>query len=222
MTRYLSLPALSLAAVFTLAGCGTDSGTTPAPASSATSGTSGSAATTEAPTDTAVSMEHNDADVMFAQTMIPHHQQAVEMSEFLLEKDMISPEVTDLATRIKDAQAPEVETMTSWLEAWDEPVEPDEGSGGHNMGDMGSNSGGMGSMEGMMSDDQMAELEATEGDEASRMFLESMTAHHEGAVGMAQDEIDNGQNPEALELAETIVETQQAEIQEMEALLAGL
>ncbi|WP_026533105.1 DUF305 domain-containing protein [Arthrobacter sp. H41] len=212
MKRYLSLPVLSLAAVITLAGCGTDSGTTPAPASSATAGTSGSPAATDAQPDTAVSMEHNDADVMFAQMMIPHHQQAVAMSDILLEKESISPEVTDLATRIKDAQGPEIETMTSWLEAWDESVEPDGGMESHSMG----------SMEGMMSDDQMAEFEAAEGDEASRMFLESMTAHHEGAVSMAQDEIDNGQNPEARELAETIVETQQAEIQEMETLLANL
>ncbi|MBG6185022.1 uncharacterized protein (DUF305 family) [Arthrobacter sp. CAN_A214] len=215
MKRYLSLPVLSLAAVITLAGCSTDSGTTSAPAVSATAGTSGSPATTEAQTDTAVSMEHNDADVMFAQMMIPHHQQAVAMSDILLEKDDISPEVTDLATRIKDAQGPEIETMTSWLEAWDEPMEASGGMESHSMGDTGS-------MDGMMSDDQMAELEAAEGDEASRLFLESMTAHHEGAVSMAQDEIDDGQNPEALELAETIVETQQAEIQEMEALLTEL
>lgn len=216
MKRHLSLSALSLAALITLAGCGTESETTTAPTSSAAAGTGGSAAATDSPTDTAASAEHNDADVTFAQMMIPHHRQAVEMSEIMVSKDNISSEVTDLATRIKEAQAPEIETMTGWLEAWDEPEEPEGGAESHSMSDMGSDSGGM------MSDDQMAEFEAAEGAAASRMFLDSMTAHHEAAVDMAQQEIDNGQYPEAIELAETIVETQRAEIQEMEELLTML
>ena len=81
--------------------------------------------------------EHNDADVMFAQMMIPHHRQAVEMSEMILTKDGIDPQVTELATTIKDAQGPEIETMTGWLEAWGEPMEPEGGMEGHDMGDMG-------------------------------------------------------------------------------------
>lgn len=218
MTRYLSIPALSLAAALTLSACGSDAGSdtsgmgATAPASSAPASPSA-----EAPGSTdAVSEEHNDADVMFTQMMIPHHQQAVEMSEMMLSKDGISPEVTDLATRIRDAQGPEIETMTGWLEAWGEPMGAEDG---HDMGSMGSDSESMG---GMMSEDQMSELDAAEGDEASRMFLESMTAHHDGAIDMAQDQVDNGQNREAIKLAESIVETQQAEIDEMEELLAAL
>ncbi|WP_299169082.1 DUF305 domain-containing protein [uncultured Arthrobacter sp.] len=210
--RYLSMSALAIAATITLAGCGASDtpGTTTAPETS-----TGSAAP-ETTQDTAA--EHNDADVMFAQMMIPHHRQAVEMSEIMLAKDSISPEVRDLATQIRDAQAPEIETMTGWLETWGEPVEPEGGMEGHDMGNM----GGAGEMQGMMTEDQLAELEAAEGDEAARMFLESMTAHHNGAVEMAQEEIENGQYPDAIALAETIVETQQAEIEEMEALLAEL
>lgn len=228
MKRYLSLAALSLATALTLSACGTDSGTTStdttsteaaAPASSADAETSPSADASATTGSDAVSEEHNDADVMFAQMMIPHHKQAVKMSDMMLSKDGISPEITDLATKIKDAQGPEIETMTGWLEAWGEPMEPEGGSEGHEMGDMGSDSD---SMEGMMSEDQMSDLESAESTEASRMFLESMTAHHEGAIGMAQTEIDDGENPEAIELAETIVATQQAEIDEMEELLAGL
>ena len=172
---------------------------------------------------------HNDADVMFAQMMLPHHKQAVEMSDMMLAKDDISPDIAELATKIKAGQEPEIQTMTGWLEAWGEPVEPEGGAENHSMESMGSDSEsemgsdtGSGSMEDMMSDDQMSELESSEGTEASRIFLESMTAHHEGAVGMAQDEIDNGQYPEAIALAEAIVETQNAEIAEMEELLAGL
>ena len=74
---------------------------------------------------------------------------------------------------------------------------------------------GMGSMEGMMSDEDMAALGTAEGVEAETLFLESMTAHHRGAVQMAQQEIEDGMFPEAIEMAETIVETQQAEIEEM-------
>lgn len=231
MKQYLSLAALTLATALTLSACGTDAGTTSsdtsseatAPASSAPSEMSPSTEASASAGSEAISEEHNDADVMFAQMMIPHHRQAVEMSEMMLSKDGISPEITDLATRIKDAQGPEIETMTGWLEAWDQPMEPEGGTEDHDMGSMGSDMGSDSeSMEGMMNEDQMSDLEAAEGDEASRMFLESMTAHHEGAIKMAQDEIDNGQNPEATELAETIVATQQTEIDEMKELLAGL
>ncbi|WP_337587476.1 DUF305 domain-containing protein [Arthrobacter sp. CAL618] len=74
----------------------------------------------------------------------------------------------------------------------------------------------------MLDEDQMADLEAAEGDDAVGLFLESMIEHHDGAVEMAQEEIDNGENPAAIALAETIMETQLAEIQEMEQLLAEL
>ncbi|WP_346028030.1 DUF305 domain-containing protein [Arthrobacter parietis] len=196
MKRYLSLSALGVAAVVMLAGCGAAD-----PGESA-AGSSGSE----------VSGEHNDADVMFAQMMIPHHEQAVQMSDVVLAKDGLSPEITELATQVKDAQAPEIETMTGWLDAWGEPVE------GHHM----ESADGEDGMDGMLSEDQMGELEAAEGEEAARMFLESMTAHHNGAVDMAQEEIENGENPEAIALAEDIVETQEAEIEEMKELLAEL
>ncbi|WP_104116799.1 DUF305 domain-containing protein [Arthrobacter sp. B1805] len=240
MKCYSSLAALSLATALTLSACGTDSGSTTstdptsaeaaAPASSAAADTSPSADASATTSSDAVSEEHNDADVMFAQMMIPHHEQAVEMSEMMLAKNGISPEIKDLATKIKHAQGPEIEMMSGWLEAWGEPREPedgaDDGSGGHDMGDMESHSesgaGSMASMPGMMSRDQMSALGSTEGTEAARMFLESMTAHHEGAIEMAQIEITDGENPEAVELAGIIVDTQQIEIDEMKELLAGL
>ncbi|MBM7780819.1 DUF305 domain-containing protein [Arthrobacter tumbae] len=193
MKRYLSLSALGIAAVVVLAGCGT------AESGESAAGSSGSE----------MAGEHNDADVMFAQMMIPHHEQAVEMSDVVLAKEGLSPDITELATQVKGAQAPEIETMTGWLDAWGESVE------GHHM----DSDGGM---DGMLSEDQMGELEAAEGEEAARMFLESMTAHHNGAVDMAQEEIENGENAEAIALAEDIVEAQEAEIQEMKELLAEL
>jgi uncharacterized protein (DUF305 family) len=200
MKRSLSLASLALAALLTLSACGSSSG-----------------GDLEGMGESSAQAGHNDADVMFAQLMIPHHEQAVEMSDLMLAKDGISPEVTDLATRIKDAQGPEIRTMTGWLEAWGKPVEADGGMQGHDMGSAGGSAS-----EGMLSEDQLSELDAADGTDASRLFLESMTAHHEGAVGMAQDEIEDGQDPEAIGLAERIVETQSAEITEMDELLAGL
>jgi uncharacterized protein (DUF305 family) len=246
MKRYLSLAALSLATALTLSACGTDSGNTTstdttsteaaAPASSAAAEASSSADASMSSSSDAVSKEHNQADAMFTRMMIPHHEQAVEMSNLMLSKADISPDIMDLATRIKDAQGPEIETMKSWLETWDDAMgpnsteSPDMGDMGNMNGggedtdedNMGSGSGQMNGMEGMMSDDQMSELESAEGTEASRLFLESMTAHHEGAISMAQTEIDNGENTEVIELAKTIMTTQQAEIAEMKELLAGL
>lgn len=244
MKRSLSLATLSLAAALTLSACGTDDGSTAgtgtgstdtsssapaAPATSAPGGASPSGDATASTRSDPAADEHNAADVMFAQMMLPHHEQAVEMSELMLAKDGVSPEIADLASRIKAAQGPEMDTMKSWLEMWDSPM---GGEGGHGMGSMGSDSGSMGNMDGMgmdgmgmggmMSEDQMAELESADAPEASRMFLESMTAHHEGAIDMARTEIDNGEYPDALAMAETIVETQQAEIEEMKGLLADL
>ncbi|MDN4610701.1 DUF305 domain-containing protein [Arthrobacter burdickii] len=229
MKRSFPLSALTLVTALALAACGspgsgdTHTGHTSgasAPTSGADAATSGADAATsgaDAPPE-----EHNDADVMFAQMMIPHHRQAVEMSDMMLSKDGISTEVLDLATAIRDAQGPEIGTMTGWLEAWGEPLEAGGSMEGHDMGSDSGSDSASGSMDGMMSEDQMSELDAAEGDEASRLFLESMTAHHEGAIGMAQDEIDNGQDPEALRLAETIAETQQAEIDQMAGLLEHL
>lgn len=148
------------------------------------------------------------ADVMFAAMMIPHHEQAVEMADIVLAKPDLDPRVADLATRIRDAQAPEITTMEGWLDSWGADADAHDGM---QHGD-----------DGMLSDDELAELEAADGAEASRLFLEGMIAHHEGAVAMAEQEVADGSDPDAVALAESIVETQQAEIAEMETLLGEL
>ncbi len=147
------------------------------------------------------------ADVEFVSMMIPHHEQAVEMSDILLAKDGIDERVTNLAQQIKDAQAPEIALMQQWLTDWDaEPMTSMEGM------DHG----------GMMSADDLDDLAAAEGTEAARLFLEQMMEHHRGAVEMAQNQIDAGQNADAVALAETIVDTQSQEITDMENLLQAL
>lgn len=174
---------------------------------------------------------HNDVDVEFAQMMVPHHQQAVEMSEMLLGKQGIDPRITSLAVQIKDAQGPEIEQMRSWLAAWGEEAMPGMGNmpgmpgmgdmPGHDMPGMGDMPGmsGMSGMSGMMSAGDMAALENAQGAEAGRLFLTQMIEHHRGAITMAQAEIDGGQYPAAVEMARNIVTSQQAEITTMQGIL---
>lgn len=176
---------------------------TQAPAATATAGASGDAAVDEA---------HNDADTMFAQMMIVHHEGAIEMADLAVEK-ADSEEVRSLAEGISAAQGPEIETMTSWLEAWGEETMPmDHGGMDH---------GGM-DMDGMSQEEAMAELEGLSGPDFDRRFLELMTAHHEGAVTMAEDELADGENPQALELAQKIIDDQLSEIAQMEQMLQGM
>jgi uncharacterized protein (DUF305 family) len=164
--------------------------------------------------------DHNDADVMFAQHMIPHHQQAVEMSDDLLAKQGIDARVTDLATQIKGAQGPEITQMRGWLDQWGNPpmppMAPSEGHDGHDMPGMSGDSMGM------MSDEQMGALKNAAGVEAARLFLTGMITHHEGAIAMAQKEIKDGTFAPAVELARAVVKTQQQEIDTMKGILPTL
>lgn len=179
-----------------------------------------------------VAAEYNAADVDYISGMIPHHQQAIEMSGMVLEKDDIDPDVEALAEDIREAQGPEIEQMESWLDAWGQS---DEGAADRDTEDMdrdGMDDDQMGhgdmdrdrtmEQDGMMSREELAQLDESTGSAASRMFLEQMIAHHEGAVSSAEQHLQEGANPEALELSEDIIEDQQAEIEEMEELLAGL
>ena len=191
-------------------GAGTDAETA-APAASASAATSTGAASGEP-----IAAEHNDADVMFAQMMLPHHEQAVEMSEMLLAKDDVPAEVAEFAQRVIDAQGPEIERMNDMLTAWEaEPLADAEDMDGM---DHGSGAG----MSGMMSEEDMSALEDAQGTGAAQLYLEQMTVHHEGAVEMAQEQIEQGQNPQAVELARQVVADQEAEIAEMEQMLQEL
>lgn len=153
--------------------------------------------------------KHNAADVAFAQGMIPHHEQAVDMAEMALQRSSDSAMV-DLAERIKSAQAPEIQQLSSMLSRWDAPASP-------TMGDMPDMDHG--SMSGMMTEGEMQKLEQAEGSEFDRLWLQLMTKHHRGAVQMAEKELAEGHNAEAKALARRIIDAQQAEIKEMQDLL---
>ena len=221
--RSTALTTLALTTALTLVGCGTgaeeSTETAPETAAPATSSAPATSTTSASPSGSAETIvaEHNDADVMFAQMMIPHHQQAVEMSEMLLAKDDIPANVRDFAQGVVEAQGPEIERMNAMLTAWDEePMAESDGMEGMEGMDHGS------SMDGMMSEEDMQQLEDAQGTEAARLYLEQMTVHHEGAVDMARDEVDNGENPQAVALAQQVIEDQEAEIQEMETMLQEL
>jgi uncharacterized protein (DUF305 family) len=196
----------ALVALVVTAGCSSSDSASGHPAEHSTS-----VSATAAPGTTAAAEAHNDADVMFAQHMIPHHMQAVEMSDTLLAKQGIDPRVTELANQIKAAQGPEIQQMQGWLTQWGTPSMPP--MSGH---------GDMPGMSGMMSEQDMTALKDAQGVEAGKLFLTQMIAHHEGAITMAQSEIKDGQYPPAVEMSRAIVTTQQQEIDTMNGILGSL
>ena len=176
----------------------------------------GTAADSSIPADSsaAVSDQFNDADVAFAQGMIPHHEGALMMAEMALER-ATDPRVRDLAERIQAGQDPEIDLMTGWLEEWGEPAE------GNGAGGMDHGTDGMDDESGEMDSGGTGDMPAS-GPDFDLMWLQSMIEHHDGAVVMAQIEIDEGVNQEAIDLARLIVETQTDEINEMHQLLNEL
>lgn len=193
-TRRFSLPAFLLVAA-ALTGCADDE-----PASAGASGTATASA----------------ADIEFAQRMIPHHEQAVEMAQ-LMPADGVSPELIQLADAVEAAQQPEIDELSAMLEEWGEDL-PSAGGEHAGHGGAGDESG----MAGMMSEEDLATLDAAVGADFERSWLTMMIEHHEGAISMAEAELADGSDPEAQELARAVVDAQRAEITRMEQLLDAL
>ncbi|MFF0535188.1 DUF305 domain-containing protein [Streptomyces coelicoflavus] len=206
-TRRTALAAATATAAFLLAACGDGDGGSghEGPHASASAGAeAGSTAGKETGENA-----HNAQDVAFAQGMIPHHRQALEMARLAADRSA-SAGVEDLAARIEKAQDPEITTMTGWLTAWGEEV-PESMPGM----DHSAHSG----MPGMMGDEDMAKLKEASGREFDTMFLTMMVEHHEGAVEMAGTEKAKGRYAPAKDLADAIATAQNAEITEMNKLL---
>lgn len=159
------------------------------------------------------SSDFNNADVTFAQAMIPHHQQAVEMADMALKQGK-SVKVLDLAKRIKAAQDPEIVKMQGWLKKW---------GASPSMGDSGSSMhGSMAMGDGMMSASDMTQLSKSTGAEFDKMFLSMMIRHHQGAVTMAKTELKDGKSTDAKSLATSIIKAQETEISEMKGLQSSI
>ena len=209
LRRAAAAVALATALGVTLAACGDDSDGGGSPSS----------------TQTASNGDvFNGADVSFASDMIQHHAQALTMVDLTAGRTL-DPEVRQLADDIRAAQGPEVEEMSDWLTAWDEEVPEtmrDHSNAGHDMGgDMSEQMEGMedSDMPGMMSGDEMDELQDASDGEFQDMWLEMMVEHHEGAVEMARSEQKDGEFADAVELAKAIESAQEQEIEQMKGLL---
>ena len=201
----------ALAGALVLLGCG-GNGERPV----ATVSTSHPSATASSP-----ARSFNDADVMFAQQMIPHHQQAIEMAQ-MAPSHTQNPKVRALAAKIEAAQAPEIKTMTGWLQAWGKPVPSAmPGMMSPMPGMMGSPAPGMSGapVPGMMTQQEMAHLNAAHGAHFDHLFLQMMIRHHQGAVEMARIELAEGVNPAAKKLARQIETSQTAQIAQMQRML---
>ncbi|MFV0126166.1 DUF305 domain-containing protein [Streptomyces sp. HMX112] len=199
LIRRATAVAAAATAVLVLAACGgngNDSG-------SAHNGHNTASPSASAP---AQQGEHNAADVTFAKGMIPHHRQAIEMADLAATRAE-SAEVKKLADEIKKAQAPEIKTLSGWLTSWGEQV-PAEGAGheGHDMS-------------GMMTAEEMKQLQSASGKAFDTAFLKMMVKHHEGAVAMAKTEQSDGTYQPAKDMAGRIITSQSAEIARMNTLL---
>jgi uncharacterized protein (DUF305 family) len=152
---------------------------------------------------------HNADDAMFAQMMIPHHEQAVELSAMVPDRST-DPAVVKLAATISGEQQPEITAMKALLLQWE--VDPNAAAdhSGHGM-----------AMQGMVDDATMAKLQSLKGAEFDTLWLQSMISHHQGAIEMAKAEIANGQTVDMITMAKSMVTAQQAEIDQMKQMLGG-
>ncbi|MFR9750929.1 DUF305 domain-containing protein [Nocardia sp. 004] len=201
VARTGSLLALTAVTALSLTGCGsTDTGRIDE---------HGSSVSAEILTSAPVLTEYNDADVTFLHLMYPHHAQAVDMAR-------LAPSHTDnrrllaLAMTIEQAQIPEMQEFTALLQSFGKRAPTtSEGHTDHEA-------------PGMMSTEQMTALRTASGPDFDRKWLTMMTEHHSGAITMAETELAKGTNPETQAMARSIIETQQAEINQMRTMLGQI
>jgi uncharacterized protein (DUF305 family) len=150
---------------------------------------------------------HGAQDIMFAQMMIPHHQQAVQLAA-LAPQHTTNQALLTLASTVSAEQQPEINAMKALLLQWDvDPnATPDHGAT---------------AMQGMVDDATMAKLDSLKGPEFDTLWLQAMISHHQGAIEMANTEIANGQSADLAAMAKTMVSAQQAEINQMKQMLGG-
>lgn len=155
--------------------------------------------------ETAASAEYNDTDVHFLGMMVPHHEQAIEMSDVLLASDVDDPQVRDLAQRIKDGQEAENEQMRAWADEWG--VQEDMEHHSRHIAN------------GMFTPAQLDEFATLRGDELRTTFLEWMHHHHKYVIDMTQGEVTSGAYQPLREMGQQMIDVQTTEMAEMEQIL---
>lgn len=157
------------------------------------------------------SMHHNSkgdftgADIMFLQMMIPHHQQAVDISDLAISKSK-DAELLALAKKIRADQAAEILMMKAWLK--------DAGASE----DMGHSMDGMG---GMLNDAELSALKIESGSKFDILWLKGMTGHHDGAIHMTQM-IEDAQNSDIKAFGKKVIADQSAQIEQMKVMLTRI
>ena len=224
MPKALFASMAALAVTLSVAGCGSlgdnRSGLTgsPAPAAPVTSSPSGPSTSSQSTSSESTSSPSasseagsapNDADVLFAQMMIPHQKQAIEMSTMLVAKAGVDPRVSDLAKKIADERTSENTRMSGWLTSWGASATPSLDMRHDRVGNM-------------VSKADIQKLKQASGTRSATLFLDDMIEHHQSAIGIAQAELDDGQNPDAEQLARDDIANQQAEITTMTRLRVDL
>ena len=164
---------------------------------------------TDQPVITGQPAGYNADDVAFATNMIPHHQQAVDLSAMVPDR-CTNAGLVALADQISAAQQPEINVMKVFLVQWNENPDTNSGHAGHGS-----------TTQGMVDAATMTKLESLSSEEFDELWLASMISHHQGAIEMAKAEIANGDNVDAKTLANNIVTTQEAEIGQMKQMLGG-
>ncbi|MDG5482456.1 DUF305 domain-containing protein [Mycolicibacterium gadium] len=163
------------------------------------------------PVGTAQPAGFNADDHAFATNMIPHHEQAIELAAMVPDRST-NADLIALAAKISAEQEPEIKALRVFLVQWDENPDDDASQGEH---------GGHGAMAGMVDEATMTKLQSLQGAEFDTLWLQSMISHHQGAIEMAKAEVANGQNEDVKRMAQTMIDTQQAEIGQMNQMLKG-
>jgi uncharacterized protein (DUF305 family) len=163
------------------------------------------------PAATAQPPGFNAEDHAFATTMIPHHEQAIELAALAPQRST-NADLIALAAKISAEQEPEIKALRVFLVQWDENPEDNTSHGGD---------GDHGAMAGMVDEATMTKLQSLQGAQFDTLWLQSMISHHEGAIDMAKAEVADGQNDDIKRMAQTMIDTQQAEITQMNQMLEG-
>ena len=152
------------------------------------------------------------SDAQFMRGMIPHHQQALEMSRLAPDRTNF-PELLEIAGKIEAAQGDEIAFMEQWLTSRGESIDQSHAHTGHH------------TMKGMATEAQMASLAAASGVEFDRQFLSLMIAHHEGAIDMVEalmEQPGSAYDPTLFEFTTDVSNDQSKEIELMHGLLLDL